>query len=366
MRRLALRILSFSFLPFLTGCYSLGNYRLGKDQDQYSTSIIESNKKQTLMNLIRLRYADTPGLLDTTQLISGYQLQRSAFVGVASDTFPIRPNGGLAAQLQESPTFTFQPVTGDAYAHSFLRPLPPATLLPLAMGGLPIDVLLRLSIQSINMMSNNRPFSRNKGDIDDHIDPNIDNFFELIYDLRQLQAAGLLGIQLQQTSDPSGKSLPTNHVYLSIASTTDPTLLGVVKKTRELLNFSPKYDRIEVVYGVGEPRPGEIKILSRSMLSILGQVAYQIQVPDDEVTSGSTTSHVDVPVHHEDRSLITVHSSHDDPKQAFVSVYYDNYYYWIDKRDFESKLAFTITQMLFELSKTSQTPGALVTIPVSK
>ncbi|MFT8886766.1 MAG: hypothetical protein ABF946_11265, partial [Acetobacter papayae] len=110
----------------------------------------------------------------------------------------------------------------------------------------------------------------------------------------------------------------------------------------------------------------EIKILILSMLSILGQVAYQIQVPDDEVTSGSTTSHVDVSIHQEDRSLITVHSSHDEPKQAFVSVFYDNYYYWIDKRDFESKLAFTITQMLFELSKTSQTPGALVTIPVSK
>lgn len=366
MRRVTLKIWSLSLLPFLSGCYSLGNYRLGKDQDQYSTSIIESNKKQTLMNLIRLRYADTPGLLDTTQLISGYQLQRSAFVGVASDTFPIRPNGGLAAQLQESPTFTFQPVTGDAYAHSFLRPLPPATLLPLAMGGLPIDVLLRLSVQSINMMSNNRPFSRNKGDIDDHIDPKIDNFFELIHDLRLLQAAGLLGIQIQQVADPSGKSAATNHVYLSISSTGDPVLLDVVRKTRELLNFSQKYDRMEVVYGVGEPRPGEIKILSRSMLSILGQVAYQIQVPDDEVTSGSTTSHVDVSIHQEDRSLITVHSSHDEPKQAFVSVFYDNYYYWIDKRDFESKLAFTITQMLFELSKTSQTPGALVTIPVSK
>ncbi|MEE8664403.1 MAG: hypothetical protein SOH81_12655 [Acetobacter sp.] len=318
------------------------------------------------MNLIRLRYADTPGLLDTTQLISGYQLQRNAFVGVASDTFPIRPNGGLAAQLQESPTFTFQPVTGDAYAHSFLRPLPPTTLLPLAMGGLPIDILLRLSVQSINMMSNNRPFSKNKGDIENHSNSKINDFYELTHDLRLLQAAGLLGIQLQQTADKTGKAEETHHVYLSITSTNDPALLDIVRKTRELLNFSPKHDRMEVVYGVGEPQPGEIRILSRSMLSILGQVAYQIEVPDDEVTSGSTTPHINVPDQAEDQSLITVYSSHNEPKQAFVHVFYDNYYYWIDKKDFESKLAFTITQMLFELSKTSQTPGALVTIPVSK
>ncbi|GBR05286.1 hypothetical protein GLI01_31740 [Gluconacetobacter liquefaciens] len=318
------------------------------------------------MNLVRLRYADTPGLLDTTQLISGYQLQRSAFVGVASDTFPIRPNGGLAAQLQESPTFTFQPVTGDAYAHSFLRPLPPATLLPLAMGGLPIDVLMRLSVQSINMMSNNRPFSRNNGDIDDHINPNIGDFFELIHDLRLLQASGLLSIQLQQVAEVPGKSAEASHVYLGIASTRDPALLNVVARTRELLNFSPHDTRMEVVYGVGEPRPGEIRVLSRSMLSVLGQVAYQIQVPDDEVTSGSTTRHVDMSLRNEEKSLIAVHSGHEAPKRAFVSVFYDNYYYWVDKGDFESKVAFTITQMLFELSKTSQTPGALVTIPVSK
>ncbi|MDE7548809.1 hypothetical protein PY793_12555 [Acetobacter fabarum] len=328
--------------------------------------MIEASKRQTLSNLVRLRYADTPGFLDTTQLISGYQLQHSGFLGVASDTFPIRPNGGIATQLQESPTFTFQPVTGDAFAHNFLRPLPPASLLPLAMGGLPIDVLLRLSVQSINLMSNNRPFSRNVGDLDADVDAQSVDFFSLLRDLRLLQAAGLLNIQFQQTPGTRDKETENSHVFISISSTTDPTLSVLAEKTKKQLNFSARYERMEVVYGVGAPDPGQIKMLTRSMLSILGQIAYQIQVPDDEVSSGNTRKSVDMESSREEKSLIDVHSGHKQPDDAFVSVLYDHYYYWIDRRDFESKLAFSTTQMLLELSKTTLNPGSVVTIPVSK
>lgn len=366
MRRIAEKILCSSLILLTSGCYSIGSYKLGKDQDQYAGSMIEASKRQTLSNLVRLRYADTPGFLDTTQLISGYQLQRNAFLGVASDTFPIRPNGGLAAQLQESPTFTFQPVTGDAYAHSLLRPLPPASLLPLAMGGLPIDVLLRLSVQSINLISNNRPFSRNSGDLDATVDSHSIDFFSLAHDLRLLQAAGLLNIQLQQDPDKSGKDSENNRVFLSISSTTDPNLALIVDKTKKQLNFSSKYERMEVVYGLGEPHPGQIRMLTRSMLSILGQIAYQIQIPDDEVSSGNTRKSIDIPGNITQKPLIDVHASHKEPDNAFVSILYDHYYYWIDRGDFESKLAFTITQMLLELSKTTLNPGAVVTIPVNK
>ena len=346
----------------LGGCYNVGSKRLGDDQDKYSSSIIESNKRQTLQNLIRLRYADTPGLLDATQLISGYQFQQSAFLGVASDTFPIRPNGGIAAQLQQNPTFTFQPVTGDAYAHSFLSPLSPASLLPLAMGGLPIDVLMQLSVQSINSMSNNRPFSKNTGDVDSNTNYNTEEFFELIHNLRLLQASGLLEIQLQQSPQVKEKSYATSHVFLNIYPTQNPSLEKITQITKKLLNFSSKYKRMEVVYGAGTPKAGEINILSRSMLSILGQVAYQINIPDDELSSGGASKNINK----EEGSLIDIKYGKSNPDNKFVSIYYDKYYYWIDRKDFKSKLAFTITQMLLELSKTNQSTGAIVTIPVNK
>ena len=67
----------YTALLLLSSCYNVGSVRLDQDQNDYSRALIESSKRQTLLNVVRLRYGNTPGFLDTTQLISGYQLQRS-------------------------------------------------------------------------------------------------------------------------------------------------------------------------------------------------------------------------------------------------------------------------------------------------
>ena len=141
----------------LSGCFNFGARWLYEDQLGYSRALGDAEKSDTLLNVVRLRYADTPIFLQATQVISGYQLQRNvtggfeAFPAANPSTFL---NGSTSAQLQQSPTFTFQPLSGAQFAQSFIRPVSPADLLPLAMGGLPIDVLFRLGVQSIDGLSN--------------------------------------------------------------------------------------------------------------------------------------------------------------------------------------------------------------------
>ncbi|GAN59133.1 MULTISPECIES: hypothetical protein [Acetobacter] len=354
-----LRTVLCSALLLVSGCYSVGSYRLDQDQNDYSHALMDSSKRQTLLNVVRLRYADTPGFLDTTQLISGYQLQHNISVGVGTDTGVVRPYGGIGTQLQESPTFTFQPVTGDAYAQTFLRPLPPGSLLPLAMGGLPIDVLFRLAVQSVNLISN-------AGAIGGNVGRGSPEFFELIHDLRLLQVAGLLGIQLEHSPEVPGKTPSFDRVFLSISSTSDPLLAEVVYETRRFFNMPQNDERVEVVYGAGKPARGQIRLLTRTMLGVMGQIAYQIEVPPQDIISGRTLARVML-VGRETKPIVTVHVDDKAPKQSpFVSVRYDRRYYWIAKDDFDSKLAFTMLQILLELSKTTKNPGAVVTIPISK
>ncbi|WP_086552704.1 hypothetical protein [Acetobacter orientalis] len=348
----------YTALLLLSSCYNVGSVRLDQDQNDYSRALIESSKRQTLLNVVRLRYGDTPGFLDTTQLISGYQLQRSVSVGVGTDTGYVRPYGGVGAQLQESPTFTFQPVTGDAYAQSFLRPLPPGSLLPLAMGGLPIDVLFRLAVQSVNMISN-------AGAIGGNVGRGSPEFFELIHDLRLLQVAGLLGIQLEHSQEIPGKTPSFDRVFLTISSTSDPLLAETVFETRHFFNMQQNDERVEVVYGAGKPAPGQIRLLTRTMLGVLGQIAYQIEVPKTDITSGQTLPRVSL-VGRETKPVVTIRVDEEQPKAPFVSIRYEKRYYWIAKDDFDSKLAFTMLQILLELSKTTKNPGAIVTIPISK
>ena len=150
----------------LCGCFSLGNTRLYEDQLGYSRALGDAEKSDTLLNVVRLRYADTPIVLQATQVISGYQLQRNvtggfeAFPAANPSTFL---SGSASAQLQQSPTFTFQPLSGAQFAQSFIRPLAPADLLSLAMSGLPVDVLFRLGVQSVNGLSNAVALTRQTG-----------------------------------------------------------------------------------------------------------------------------------------------------------------------------------------------------------
>ena len=73
----------------LCGCLNFGAQQLDQDQLGYSRALLDSDKNQILLNIIRLRYADTPTFLDVTQIISGYQLQRNVTGGF--EVFPRGP-----------------------------------------------------------------------------------------------------------------------------------------------------------------------------------------------------------------------------------------------------------------------------------
>ncbi len=351
---------------WLCGCFHLGPERLDQDQLGYSRALGNAEKRQTLLNMVRLRYADTPTFLDATQVISGYQLQRGATGGF--ELFPHADpssylTGSGSVQLQESPTFTFQPVTGDQFAQSFLRPLAPADLLPLAMGGLPVDVLLRLSVQSVNALQNASALT-NAGASGSPA------FFLLLYDLRLLQIAGLVGIQFERSAksavqkhEPSEKhDGGPGRIYLAIGRTRDPRLVPVVAEVKHTLGLSPAAREAEVIYGRAPTASGQVAILTRSMLGVLGQLAFQIEVPPEDIASGRTMATVgEIGV--ERRPTMRVRSGAAAPADAFTAVEYHRRWFWVADDDFDSKLAFTMLQILLSLAKTSSAPGTVITIP---
>ncbi len=343
----------------LCGCFNLGPTQLDADQTGYSRALTTAEKRQTLLNVVRLRYADTPTFLDATQVISGYQLQRSVTGGF--ELFPSASpstylNGGGTLQLQESPTFTFQPVTGDQFAQSFLRPLPPGNLLPLALGGLPVDVLFRLGVQSINGMSNATSLAGRH-------DAGSPQFFDLLHDLRVLQIAGLLNIQFEHSAKATDeKDKGSGRIFLSFAPSHDPDLVPVVRDAKRLLDLPRQTTKAEVVYGRTPNRPGQVAILTRSMLGVLGQLAFQVEVPAADIARGRTMRTVGE-IGREHKPAVVIHSGRSAPADAFTDIEYDHEWFWIADDDFDSKLAFTMLQILLALAKTSSTPGTLITIP---
>ena len=346
----------------LCSCLHFGPSQLGDDQLGYTRALSQSEKRQTLLNVVRIRYGDAPIFLDTTQVISGYQWQRSVSGGL--EAFPSGPpstflSGNASAQLQETPTFTFQPVSGDHFAQSFLRPLDPADLLPLIHGGLPVDVVFRLAVQSVGSL-------RNSAGLQQHGGEGSPDFFVLLHNLRRLQIAGLIGVRIGKEAKPERGAQATARpegVFLTMTPTRDPALATVEAEVLRLLGIPPRTSEVEVVYGSTGQGPLQVAILTRSMLGVLGQLAFQIEAPTQDVARGWTVPSVgEVAV--ERRPVIFVRSGAVPPDNPFVAIEYQHAWFWIDQDDFDSKLAFSVVNILLALAKVSSAPGTVITVPV--
>jgi len=345
----------------LCGCFHLGPDRLEQDEVGYSQSLGDAQNQQTLLNVVRIRYADTPSFLQTTQIISSYQLQQSVTGGL--QTFPGASTNagnyltaGASAQFQQSPTFTLQPIIGEQFADSFIRPLSPMELMPLIESGTPVDVLFRLGVQSVNNLQNAQALGGNGSQ-------GSPLFFLLLNDLRKLQIAGLLDATQRAAGGETPQSAkPGQQIYLEIGGTTDPALAATATRVRQLLGLNPGASGAEVVYGMGTRSGDQISILTRPMLSILSQLAIQVDVPAADIADGETIPSVgNIGIEH--RPVVIVHSGSQVPHDAFVAIQYHKTWFWISADDFDSKVALSIVQILLALTQTTNASGAIITIP---
>ncbi|MDF7673750.1 hypothetical protein PT277_09010 [Acetobacteraceae bacterium ESL0709] len=359
----------------LCGCIGVGPNRMQNDQLAYSRALGETQKREMLLNIVRRRYADPPTFLDTTQVIAGYSFSRSVtggYYGYPASAVSNYLFGQGSMSLAENPTITYQPLTGQQYAENVIRPISPSVIMPLILGGMSIDTLLRLTAQSIDGLSNVRglgsgPFGG--GSV---------RFYLLLHDLRQLQIAGAMTVRIaseemnpddvpgrkkgREQPDSDRKAKKAEHVYLVLSSTSDNGLLAVQAEVRRLLHLPPQTQEAEIVYGPYPKRPGQIAILTRSMLAMLTQLSYEMEVPDEDVKSGRTPPTIGQ-IGIETRPEVVIHSGKRAPEETYTSVYYKKRWYWIEETDFQSKEAFTMVQVINALAATSHGTGAIVTIP---
>src|SRR5262249_22606789 len=156
-QRALLLIAGAGVLAF-AGCHSIGPGSVPRDRSDYSDSISESWKKQTLLNIVKLRYLDPPIFVDVGQIVAGYQLQMAATVGgnISSER-AVQGNSlnlGGAGTYIDRPTITYVPLTGNKFIKGLMTPLPPDSVFFMIQSGWPADAVLFAALASLNGLKN--------------------------------------------------------------------------------------------------------------------------------------------------------------------------------------------------------------------
>jgi hypothetical protein len=344
----------------LTACGTIGPGTMTRDRFDYTGAVAESWKSQMLLNLVKIRYGDTPVFLDVGQIVSGYTVQ-STFSAAGSifntnTIVPGVPNSsiGLGAQGQftDRPTITYAPLAGERFARSFMAPIPPPALMSLIQAGNPVDAVFRLAVNVVNGIHN-----RFGGDLRARAaDP---EFYLLLERLRRIQLSGAIGMRVRRVDREEA-------TLMTLRGKVDPSIEADILAVRQMLGLDPSATELRVVYGSVATNDKELAILSRSILEVLIELSSFISVPAAHVADHRVgpTAEPEVGPSGPIRPLIRIASSPERPADAFAAVPYRDYWFSIDDRDIPSKRLFSFLFFIFTLVETgTKEPPAILTIP---
>lgn len=358
MKKCFLALLTMTTIFHFTGCTNLGPKTIPRDRFNYNTAISDSWKEQTLLNIVKIRYADMPLFVEVASIVSGYTLEGAVNLdgtvasanAVSGDFFSM----GTSGKYTDRPTITYVPITGQKFNKSFMTPIPPRAILFLMQSGWPIDLIFPLTVDSVNGL-------RSRVSAGANLRTGTPEFYRVIALLRKIQKSGAVGMRVVKESDQKDST-----IMFFYQKNITAEIEAALSELSTLLNLKPGGGDVTVTYGLIAASDHEIAMLTRSILQIMVDLALQIDVPPQHVAEGRTVPTLSNNENDKEEigQLIKINNSTDQPENAYTAVQYKDHWFWIDDRDFKSKRTFAFLMILFSLSETGGKEGLpLVTIP---
>jgi hypothetical protein len=320
-------------------CASVGPKTIPRDQFDYGTAIANSAKEQLLFNVVRLRYVDAPVFVHVASVINQYSLEGNVAVGAGANTSFTGADTltvGGSARYADRPTITYTPISGREFAASLLTPIPPEHVFALVQSGWTPERILRMTVSSMNGIDNewSGPAQRRQAD---------PRFTELLHVWGRLREARVIGLRREK-----GKEKARIILYQIDSDMTDE-ITADLAFLHETLGLDPDAKEYPLTYGLIPDDPNEIVVLTSSIIEIMNELAWRIDVPPDHVEEGRTGTTFTT----EDETvgpMIRVYYAKERPKDAYVAIRDRGHWFYIDDRDVNSKATFAVLQILFSLT----------------
>ena len=260
--------------------------------------------------------------------------------------------GGFGT-YSNTPTITYTPLTGSKFIRGLATPFPPEAIFSSIEAGMPADVILFASVTSINGLRNQEATLQG-------ITPADPDFHRVRALARKIQLSGAVRIVVKKQAGEEMVSFMTFR-----AEKVPPEVQSDIAELRRLLKLNPTATEYKVRFGAVPENDREIAVITRSILGLMQTMAAEVGVPNEDLARGWAFPGFE---HGEAVPgvvrLIHIHSGKSVPPDAFVSVKYENNWFWIDKGDLESKQMFSLIMMLFTMVDTGPTQNQpVLTIP---
>ena len=348
--------LGLAAAALFAGCAHVGPKSIPVDRFDYSSSIADSWKQQTLLNIVKLRYMDLPVFVDVASIVAGYSLQTGVSAGgTLSSSRAVQGNfvsvGGQAVYT-DRPTITYVPLTGEKFLRSLITPIDPKNIFSMVQSGYAADFILGLTVESLNGVRNR---SMTGGTVTE-ADP---DFVRALQLMREVQAAGALGLRIEED-----KAKGATGVVFFRRDEVPAEIAEKAAEIRRLLRLPADQQKFVLTYSPVRGGENELAVNSRSMLQIMGAFASYMDVPEAHLKDHSALPGFETASSEGRKESVHIHSGEEQPATAFVAVRYRDYWYWIDDGDWKTKRALTAVMFFFTLAGSGgneQMP--LITIP---
>ncbi|MCF6225476.1 MAG: hypothetical protein L3J22_04120 [Xanthomonadales bacterium] len=361
-RRLILLLLFAS----LTACQSsFGPSALRETHPAYNQVMVNSLNQQMLLNLVRLKYYDTPYFLKIASVTATLSLGGNASMGGAANTSSSNnvATAGLGLNYSDQPTISYVPLQDGDFLKDILSPISLEALLMMTQSGWSIEAVFGVCLERINNHYNapgaSGPTPRNT--------PNYVEFKRSLELLQELQLTHKLEIGLAAASSGQPAELVLMIKQGSTSLEKNAALAG-------LLDYEYTDNEnvfITVSTDFLEKNPNEISIRTRSIASVLFYLSQNIDIPQEHIEAGliTTTRNPDGSIFNWGStpagSIFNIRSSKTYPQHAYLVVPYRDYWFYIADNDLQTKSTFLLLTQLFNLQAgQNDYSGPTLTLPV--
>jgi hypothetical protein len=349
-------VLCVSALLLMGGCESVGPKSIKSVHHEYNNAIVETNGEQLLLNIVRLKYRDSPYFIEVSNVSENRKF--TTRVGPSGSKIGLSSNSGkhelgiiAYSEVFQNPTISYTPIRGEDFTKRMLAPLPVAVVLGLIQAGWSAKRVFNLGVECINRLDNagtaSGPTPMQKPEYESFV-----RAVDLMDDL-YAQRRMIIGVNSGTQKD-------------LILKFTDSD--SQVQKLKSLLGVDPDNSEFRFSSNFLDACDTKLIVRTRSVMEILFYLSHAVRVPQKDVDAGLVTETKDKTgkIFDWSQSLsgkwIAIDYSEDRerPQNAFISVFYRGKWFYIADNNLNTKSTFMLINHLFNL----QAGNSMASVPM--